>query len=87
MRDISITVLDKILIGIAKRLYSFGIAREKIVDALAYAPYRRLNLKAPELVPGEKANVIIMDEDMRMTDVFSYGHKVREEKTEWISAT
>lgn len=60
----------------AKRLYSFGIAREKIVDALTYAPYKRLNIKAPELVPGEKANVIIMDEDMRMTDVFSYGHKV-----------
>ena len=59
-----------------QRLYSFGIAREKIADALTAAPYRRLNMNVPELVPGEKANVIIMDEDMRITEVFSCGHKI-----------
>ncbi|MBO4425657.1 MAG: amidohydrolase family protein [Clostridiales bacterium] len=60
----------------AQRLYGYGIAREKIADALISAPYRRLDLEVPELVPGARANVIIMDEDMRITNVFSNGHLV-----------
>lgn len=60
----------------ASGLYRSGIPREKILSALINAPYRRLKMKAPELVPGEKANVIIMDEDMRITEVFSCGHRV-----------
>ena len=57
----------------AERLFSYGIERGKIVSALTVAPYRRLMMAPPELAPGGRADINILDEKMRLVKVFIGG--------------
>ncbi len=60
----------------AQKLYSYGIKRESILDALIYVPYKRLGMTPPMLLPGERADVNILAEDLRLVKVISGGRVV-----------
>lgn len=60
----------------AQRLYGYGVSREEIIASLTVTPYKRINLPMPELVPGNRADINIFDEDMRLVKVFSGGKKL-----------
>ncbi|MCR5615087.1 MAG: N-acetylglucosamine-6-phosphate deacetylase [Saccharofermentans sp.] len=63
----------------AMRLKNAGIPADMIIDAMVYAPYRRLNIEPPTLWAGQPADINIFDEDLKLVKVFSRGKSMSEE--------
>jgi len=65
----SVTLLPEV----AMRLRSAGISVDKILDAVIYAPYRRLDIETPTFGAGQPADINILDDDLKLVKVFSRG--------------